>query len=101
MQERGYCQQGRDRDVTTLRDDKNISIPIAQWLLGMPSAIDPSKMDTICGRMLESTIKDRSGLERKTGHMLAMDKHLIPFTGADRHNELCNQWQAQRRNITV
>ena len=36
--------------------------------------------------MLKSTIKDGSGLERKTGHMLAIDKHLIPFTGADRHN---------------
>ena len=37
--------------------------------------------------MLESTIKEGSGLERKTGHMLAIDKHLIPFTGADRHND--------------
>ena len=37
--------------------------------------------------MLESTIKDGSGLERKTGHMLAIDKHLIPFTGGDRHND--------------
>ena len=37
--------------------------------------------------MLESTIEDRFGLERKTGHMLAVDKHLIPFTGADRHND--------------
>ena len=36
--------------------------------------------------MLESTIKDRSGLEKKTGHMSAIDKHLIPFTGEDRHN---------------
>ena len=37
--------------------------------------------------MLESTIKEGSGLEKKTGHMLAIDKHLIPFTGADRHND--------------
>ena len=37
--------------------------------------------------MLESTIKDRSGLEKKTGHMSAIDKHLIPFTGEDRHND--------------
>ena len=37
--------------------------------------------------MLKSTIKDGSSLERKTGHMLAIDKHLIPFTGADRHND--------------
>ena len=37
--------------------------------------------------MLKSTIKKGSGLERKTGHMLAIDKHLIPFTGADRHND--------------
>ena len=29
---------------TTLRDDKNVSIPTSQWLLGMPSAIDPYKM---------------------------------------------------------
>ena len=38
------------------------------------------------GRMLKSTIKNGSGLERKTGRMLAIDKHLIPFTGADKHN---------------
>ena len=80
-----------NRAVTELsimfRDDRNVSIQIAQWLLGMISAIDPNKMDTICGRMLKSTIKDGSGLERKTGHMLAIDKHLIPFTGADRHND--------------
>ena len=37
--------------------------------------------------MLESTIKDRSGLEKKTGQMLAIDKHQIPFTGKDRHND--------------
>ena len=37
--------------------------------------------------MLKSTIKEGSGLERKTGHMPAIDKHLIPFTGADRHND--------------
>ena len=28
----------------TLRDDRNVSIPTAQWLLGMISAIDPDKM---------------------------------------------------------
>ena len=28
----------------TLRDDKNISIPTSQWLLGMISAIDSNKM---------------------------------------------------------
>ena len=87
------CKNGAtaNRAVTELsimfRDDRSISIPTAQWLSGMPSAIDPNKMDTICGRMLESTIKDGSSLERKTGHMLAIDKHLIPFTGADRHND--------------
>ena len=37
--------------------------------------------------MLKSTIKKGSGLERKTGHMLAIDRHLIPFTGEDRHND--------------
>ena len=37
--------------------------------------------------MLKSTIKGGSGLERKTGHMLAIDKHLISLTGADRHND--------------
>ena len=37
--------------------------------------------------MLKSTIKDGSGLERKTGHMLAIDKHLISLTSADRHND--------------
>ena len=37
--------------------------------------------------MLESMIKKRSSLERKTGQMLAIDKHQIPFTGEDRHND--------------
>ena len=37
--------------------------------------------------MLESTIKEGSGLEKKTGQMLAIDKHQIPFTGKDRHND--------------
>ena len=69
------------------RDDKNASIPTSQWLLGMISAIDPDKMDALCRRMLESTIKNGSSLERKTGQMLAIDKHLIPFTGIDRHND--------------
>ena len=41
----------------TLRDDKNVSILTAQWLLGMISAIDPDKMDALCRRMLTSTIK--------------------------------------------
>ena len=71
----------------TFRDDRNVSIPTAQWLLGMIGAMDPDKMDALCRRMLKSTIKDGSGLERKTGHMLAIDKHLIPFTGANRHND--------------
>ena len=87
------CKNGAtaNRAVTelsiTLKDDKNVRIPTSQWLLGMISAIDPDKMDALCRRMLESTIKDGSGLEKKTGHMLAIDKHLIPFTGADRHND--------------
>ena len=71
----------------TFGDDKSIRIPTSQWLLGMINAIDPDKMNAMCRRMLESTIKEGSGLERKTGHMLAIDKHLIPFTGADRHND--------------
>ena len=37
--------------------------------------------------MLKSTIKNGSGLEKKTGHMSAIDKYLIPLTGADRHND--------------
>ena len=53
----------------------------------MISAIDPDKMNALCRRMLKSTIENGSGLERKTGHMLAIDKHLIPFTGADKHND--------------
>ena len=53
----------------------------------MIGAIDPDKIDILYRRMLESTINDGSGLERKTGHMLAIDKHLIPFTGANRHND--------------
>ena len=87
------CKNGAtaNRAVTelsiTLRDDRNVSIPTSQWLLGMINAIDPDKMDALCRRMLKSTIKKGSGLERKTGHMLAIDKHLIPFTGADRHND--------------
>ena len=87
------CKNGTtaNRAVTelgiTFRDDKSVSIPTAQWLLGMIGAMDPDKMDALCRRMLKSTIKDGSGLERKTGHMLAIDKHLIPFTGADRHND--------------
>ena len=70
-----------------LKDDQNVRIPTSQWLLGVISAIDSDRMDALCRRMLKSTIKDGSGLERKTGHMLAIDKHLIPFTGADRHND--------------
>ena len=71
----------------TFGDDKSIRIQTSQWLLGMINAIDPDKMNALCRRMLKSTIKDGSGLERKTGHMLAIDKHLIPFTGDDRHND--------------
>ena len=70
-----------------LKDDKNICIPTAQWLLGMISAIDSDRMDTLCRRMLNNTVKNGLGLEKKTGHILAIDKHLIPFTGADRHND--------------
>ena len=87
------CKNGTaaNRVVTelgiTFRDDRNVSIPTAQWLLGMIGAMDPDKMDALCRRMLKSTIKKGSGLEKKTGHMLAIDKHLIPFTGADRHND--------------
>ena len=87
------CKNGAtaNRAVTelsiTLRDDKNVRIPTSQWLLGMISAIDPDKMNALCRRMLKSTIENGSGLERKTGHMLAIDKHLIPFTGADKHND--------------
>ena len=53
----------------------------------MIGAIGPDKMDALCRRMLKSTIRKGSGLEKKTGHILAIDKHLIPFTGADRHND--------------
>ena len=70
-----------------LKDDKNICIPTAQWLLGMISAIDPDKMDVLRRRMLNNTVKNGLGLEKKTGHILAIDKHLIPFTGEDRHND--------------
>ena len=70
-----------------LKDDKNICIPTSQWLLGMISAIDSDRMDTLCRRMLNNTVKNGLGLEKKTGHILAIDKHLIPFTGADRHND--------------
>ena len=87
------CKNGTtaNRSVTELcivfRDDKNARIPTSRWLLGMTSAIDHDKMDVLCRRMLKSTIKNGSGLEKKTGHMLTVDKHLIPFTGADRHND--------------
>ena len=37
--------------------------------------------------MLNNTVKNGLGLERKTGHILTIDKHLIPFTGTDRHND--------------
>ena len=53
----------------------------------MISAIDSDKMDALCRRMLNNTVKNGLGLEKKTGHILAIDKHLIPFTGADRHND--------------
>ena len=87
------CKNGTtaNRAVTelgiTFRDDRSVSIPTAQWLLGMIGAMDPDKMDVLCRRMLKSTIKKGSGLEKKTGHILAIDKHLIPFTGTDRHND--------------
>ena len=70
-----------------LKDDKNICIPTSQWLLGMISAIGSDKMDTLCRHMLNNTVKNGLGLEKKTGRILAIDKHLIPFTGADRHND--------------
>ena len=44
------CKNGAtaNRAVTelsiTFKDDKNVSIPTSQWLLGMISAIDPDKM---------------------------------------------------------
>ena len=53
----------------------------------MISAIGSDKMDTLCRRMLNNTVKNGLGLEKKTGHILAIDKHLIPFTGTDRHND--------------
>ena len=70
-----------------LKDDRNVSIPTSQWLLGMISAIDSDRMDALCRRMLNNTVKNGLGLEKKTGHILAIDKHLIPFTGTDRHND--------------
>ena len=92
-----YMRKNRataNRAVTELSimfsDDENVRISISQWLLGMISAIDPDKMNALCRRMLKSTIKNGSSLEKKTGHMLAIDKHLIPLTGADRHNDNCN-----------
>ena len=69
-----------------LKDDKNICILTSQWLLGMISAIDSDRMDTLCRHMLNNTVKNGLDLEKKTGHILAIDKHLIPFTGTDRHN---------------
>ena len=53
----------------------------------MISAIDPDKMDALCSRMFEGTIKKESNLEKKTSYMLAIDKHLISFTDADRYND--------------
>ena len=87
------CKNGTtaNRAVTelgiTFRDDRNVSIPTAQWLLGMISAIGSDKMDTLCRHMLNNTVKNGLDLEKKTGHILAIDKHLIPFTGTDRHND--------------
>ena len=52
------CKNGTtaNRAVTelflTFRDDRNVSIPTVQWLLGMIGAIDSNKMDTLCRRML-------------------------------------------------
>ena len=88
------CKNGTtaNRSVTELfimfRDDRNVSIPTARQLLGMIGVMDPDKMDALCRRVLKSTIRKGSGLEKKAGHMLAIDKHLIPFTGADRHNDI-------------
>ena len=87
------CKNGTtvSRAVTEMcimfSDDKNVRILTSQWLLGMISTIDPDKMDVLCRRMLKNTIRKRSGLEKKTGHMLVTDKHLIPLTGADGHND--------------
>ena len=88
------CKNGTtaNRSVTELsimfRDDLNVSIPAARQLLGMIGVMDPDKMDALCRRMLKSTIRKGSGLGKRTDHMLAIDKHLIPFTGADRHNNI-------------
>ena len=71
----------------TFRDDRSVNIPTAQWLLGMIGAMDPDKMDALCRRVLKSTIRKGSGLGKRTDHMLAIDKHPIPFTGTDRHND--------------
>lgn len=87
------CKNGTtaNRSVTELsimfRDDRNVSILKAKWLLGMISAIDLDKMDALCRHLLKSMIKYGFGLEKRAGHMLAIDKHLIPFAGADRHND--------------
>ena len=87
------CKNGTtaNRAVTelsiTLRDDRNVRIPTVQWLLGMIGAMDPDKMDALCRHMLNNTVKNGLGLEKKTDHILAIDKHLIPFTGEDRHND--------------
>ncbi len=48
---------------------------------GFHSASDPRLQYTCV------FLKLSSGLEKKTGHMPATDKHLIPFTDADRHND--------------
>ena len=51
------CKNGTtaSRSVTELsimfRDDQNVSIPTAQWLLGMIGAMDPDKMDALCRRI--------------------------------------------------
>ena len=88
------CKNGAttSRAVTelsiTLRNDWNVSIPTVQWLLGMTSAIDPDRMGVLCRRMLNNTVKNGLGLEKKTGQILAIDKHLIPFTCEDRHNDI-------------
>lgn len=86
------CKNGAtaNRATTELsvmfRDDKNVRIPTSQWLLKMINAIGSDKMNALCRRMLEITIKSEFKLEKKTGQMLAVDKHLIPFTGANKHN---------------
>ena len=52
VQERGYCQRGRDRAVHHVQRCQERQYP-DMWMLGVISAIDSDKMDTLCRRMLE------------------------------------------------